>query len=294
MGVACSLRAAGPPHDVQSGAPNALTTRKDGPYRAGAPDRGHSLESLPVTVEALALLLLVAVAGGFVDSMAGGGGLLTVPALLAAGLGPTAALATNKVQSSFGAATATWNYTRGGAVVPRLLAPAIATTFTGAAAGTLLVQRVDPGFLETLLPFLVLAVAAYFLLAPRAGEVERAARLSSRGFAGTAAPAVGFYDGFFGPGTGSFFALAFVSLRGMELTGATAATKVLNLTSNLAAVLFFALGGVPAWRVGLVMAVGQATGARLGSSLVLARGSRLVRPLLVVVSVAISLRLLLT
>lgn len=236
----------------------------------------------------------MAAAAGFVDSIAGGGGLLTVPALLAAGLGPTAALATNKVQSSFGAATATWNYTRGGAVVPRRLAPAIATTFAASAAGTVLVQQVDPGFLEGLLPFLVMGVAVYFLLAPRAGEVERTARLSAGTFAGTAAPAVGFYDGFFGPGTGSFFALAFVSLRGMDLTGATGATKVLNLTSNLAALAFFALGGAPAWRVGLVMALGQAAGARLGSSLVLARGARIVRPLLVLVSVGISMRLLLT
>lgn len=252
------------------------------------------LDPLPVAADVLVLLFVVAMAAGFVDSIAGGGGLLTVPALLAAGLGPTTALATNKVQSSFGAATATWNYTRGGAVVPRELASAVVTTFLGAAAGTLLVQRVDPGFLETLLPFLVLGVAAYFLLAPRVGELERTARVSPGAFAGSAAPAVGFYDGFFGPGTGSFFAVAFVALRGLDLTRATAATKVLNLTSNLAAVLFFALGGVPAWRLGLVMAVGQFVGARAGSSLVLLRGSRVVRPLLVVVSVAISVRLLVT
>lgn len=250
--------------------------------------------SSPVAVEVLLLLFVVGGVAGFVDSMAGGGGLLTVPALLAVGLGPTAALATNKVQSSFGAASATMNYTRGGAVRPRDLLPAIVTTFVGAATGTILVQQVDPGFLETLLPFLVLAIAVYFLVRPEAGQVARAARIGPRPFAATAAPAIGFYDGFFGPGTGSFFALSFVTLRGHDLTRATAHTKVLNLTSNLAALLFFAIGGAPVWVVGLAMAGGQFAGARLGSGLVLARGSRLVRPLLVVVSVAISVRLLVT
>lgn len=249
---------------------------------------------LPVSVEVLLLLFVVGCAAGFVDSMAGGGGLLSVPALLAAGLAPTAALATNKVQSSFGAGSAAWNYTRRGAVRPRDLAPAVATTFVGAACGTILVQQVDPGFLETLLPFLLMAIAVYFLVRPDAGEVERAARLGPGPFAVTAAPAIGFYDGFFGPGTGSFFALSFVTLRGQELVRATAHTKVLNLTSNLAALLFFTLGGAPVWAVGLAMAVGQFIGARLGSNLVLARGSRLVRPLLVVVSIAISIRLLVT
>src|SRR5690606_23496948 len=145
------------------------------PLPSPAPPR--SPVALPVSVEVLALLFLVACLAGFVDSIAGGGGLLTVPALLAAGLGPTAALATNKVQSSFGAASATWNYARGGAVRPRDLLLAIATTFVGAAAGTVLVQQVDPGFLETLLPFLVLAIAVYFLVRPDAGRISRAARI---------------------------------------------------------------------------------------------------------------------
>ena len=240
------------------------------------------------------MLVAVGALAGFVDAIAGGGGLLTVPALLAAGLAPTAALATNKVQSSFGAGSAAWNYARRGAVRPRDLAPAIGTTFVGAAAGTVLVQQVDASLLEVLLPFLVLAIAVYFLVRPDAGAVPRRARVGAGAYAGSAAPAIGFYDGFFGPGTGSFFALSFVALRGHDLTRATAHTKVLNLTSNLAALVFFALGGAPVWAVGLAMAAGQFAGARVGSNLVLARGSRLVRPLLVVVSVAISIRLLVT
>lgn len=250
--------------------------------------------TLPVSVEVLVLLLAVAVVAGFVDSIAGGGGLITIPALLATGMAPAVALATNKVQGSFGSGAATWNYRRRGAVRIRDLTPAVATTFVGAALGTILVQRLDAGFLEDLLPFLLLTIAVYLLLRPDLGHVERAARIGPGAFTVTAAPAIGFYDGFFGPGTGSFFALAFVGLRGQDLTRATAHTKVLNFTSNIASVLFFALGGAPAWAVGLVMGAGQVAGAWLGSHLVMQRGARLVRPLLAVVSLAISLRLLLS
>jgi uncharacterized membrane protein YfcA len=103
---------------------------------------------------------------------------------------------------------------------------------------------------------------------------------------------IGFYDGFFGPGTGSFFAIAFVALAGFGLAKATAHTKLLNFTSNFASLLFFALGGHVLWSVGLAMAIGQYLGARLGSRMVVSHGVRLIRPLLVGISLVISLRLI--
>ena len=239
-------------------------------------------------------LVVVAMAAGFVDSIAGGGGLLTVPALLAAGLPPTTALATNKVQSTAGALTAATTYARGGAVRPRELAPPIITTFAGAATGTLVLTRIDASRLEAVLPWLLLGVAAYVALRPRLGEVETVARLRPRAYTLAVAPVIGAYDGFLGPGTGSFFAISLVGLRGHDLVRATATTKVLNLTSNLTALLVFALAGAPAWLLGALMALGQTLGARLGARTVLTRGSRLVRPALIIVSVALSLRLLLT
>lgn len=239
-------------------------------------------------------LVVVATAAGFVDSIAGGGGLLTVPALLAAGLPPTTALATNKVQSTAGACTAAVTYTRGGAVEPRRLGPPVLTVLLGSATGTLVLTRIDTARLEALLPWLLLAVAAYVAARPRLGEVATAARLRPRTYTLTVAPAIGAYDGFLGPGTGSFFALSLVGLRGHDLTGATAMTKVFNLTSNLAALAVFALAGAPAWLLGAAMAIGQALGARLGARTVLRRGAGLVRPALVVVSVALSVRLLVT
>lgn len=239
-------------------------------------------------------LVLVATAAGFVDSIAGGGGLLTVPALLAAGLPPTTALATNKVQSSVGACTAAVTYTRGGAVEPRRLWPPVLTVLVGAAIGTTVLTRIDSERLEAVLPWLLLALAAYVAAQPRLGEVETAARLRPRTYTLTVAPVIGAYDGFLGPGTGSFFALTLVGLRGHDLTRATATTKVFNLTSNLAALAVFALAGAPAWLLGVAMAFGQALGARLGARSVLRRGAGLVRPALVVVSVALSVRLLVT
>jgi hypothetical protein len=104
---------------------------------------------------------------------------------------------------------------------------------------------------------------------------------------------VGYYDGFFGPGTGSFFAVGFVLLLGWNLSRATGGTKLLNFTSNIASLLFFALGGHVLWGVGLVMGVAQMAGAWLGSHLVIRHGSRIIRPLLVIVSLAVSLKLLL-
>jgi uncharacterized membrane protein YfcA len=247
-----------------------------------------------VTVDpsVLLLLLLVAVVAGFVDSIAGGGGLLTVPALLAAGLGPGAALGTNKLQSVAGSSTAAVTYARGGAVQPRTLVPAVITTFVGSALGTYVVTSIDPSALEQLLPWLLLGIAAYIACKPDLGHVETASRISARAYTAGVAPIIGAYDGFLGPGTGSFFALTLVGLRGHELTRATATAKVLNLTSNAAALLVFIARGVPVWQVGAVMAVGQALGARAGARTVLLRGSRLVRPALIVASVALSLSLL--
>jgi len=249
-----------------------------------------------VIVELPVLLALVGVAivAGLVDSVAGGGGLLTVPALLAAGLPPTTALETNKAQSTAGAFTAAVTYTRGGAVRPRELWPPILTTLLGAATGTLVLTSIDASRLEAALPWLLLVIAGYVAAKPQLGRVETAARIAPRTYTLTVAPLIGAYDGFLGPGTGSFFALTLVGLRGHDLTRATATTKVLNLTSNLTALVVFALAGAPAWLLGLSMAVGQAIGARLGAGLVLTRGAGLVRPALVVVSVALSIRLLLT
>ncbi len=237
-------------------------------------------------------LFAVAVVAGFIDSVAGGGGLLCVPALLAAGLSPAQTLATNKLQGSFGTFSASLKFVRAGQVDLKAFTPSILAVFCGAAAGTLTVQVLDAAFLRDVLPLLLTGVAAYFLFSPRIGEEDRHQRLSLAGFAFSFAPLLGFYDGFFGPGTGSFLVIVLVTLLGFNLLKATAHTKVLNFTSNITSLLFFLLGGKIIWSVGLSMAAGQFLGARLGSHLVLTKGAGIVRPCLVIMSLAITARLI--
>jgi uncharacterized protein len=243
--------------------------------------------------EILASLLGVGTIAGLVDSIAGGGGLLTVPTLLWTGLPPALALGTNKLQGSFGTLAASWSFWHRGLVEPRAMGPQILCTFLGAVLGTLLVQRLDPGFLARLIPLLLIAFAVYFLTSPRVSDRDAHGRIGPLAFALLVCTPVGFYDGFFGPGTGSFFAMGCVALLGHGLRRATAHTKVLNFTSNLAALGTFVAAGQVEWTLGLVMALGQFTGAWLGAHLAVRHGARLIRPLLALVSVGISLKLLL-
>ena len=147
----------------------------------------------------------VALVAGFIDAIAGGGGLLTVPALLATGMPPALVLGTNKLQSSFGSFSATWFYARKELLEWAMIWPAVICTFIGAAIGTLAVQTIDAAILERLLPFLLMAFACYFYFSPRVSDAESSRRLTPMLFALLVGGGVGFYDGFFGPGTGSFF-----------------------------------------------------------------------------------------
>jgi len=246
----------------------------------------------PITNEVLALLLFAAFCGGFVDAIAGGGGLICLPALVAAGLPPAEALATNKLQGSFGTLSSTINYAQKGHVNIREMGQGIAFTFVGSALGTLAVQVMDPALLKQIIPFLLIGAALYFVFGHQATDEDRQHRMEPLPFYFLVGTSCGFYDGFFGPGTGSFFTLAFVALLGFNLIKATAHTKLLNLTSNVASLIFFAIGGYVVWSVGLVMALGQFTGARLGSHMAMTHGAKLIRPILVGVSVIMTAKII--
>lgn len=244
-------------------------------------------------LETLAMLGGVALLAGFVDSIAGGGGLLTVPALLLAGLDPVTAIATNKLQGFFGTASATWSFARAGRVDWRAALPMAAVAGVASIAGALTVQAIPAGLLAGIVPILMLAIALYFGLAHRAGEADVRSRISSGLFTTTLVPAVGFYDGFFGPGAGSFYMVGFVTLLGFGLVKATAHTKVVNLSSNLGSLLLYAASGLVIWPVGLVMGVAALTGAQIGSRLAMRAGAKIIRPLIVIVCCAVAVRLLL-
>lgn len=231
------------------------------------------------TLDLFTLLLLWAAAllAGFVDSIAGGGGLITLPALLAAGLPPFFALGTNKLQSSFGSLSAALSYRKGGLVSFRSMWLGVLFTLLGAAAGTLAVQALDPGLLRWLIPGLLGLVLAWTFLSPELGDRDGRARLAPLPFYLLAGLGLGFYDGFFGPGTGTFWTILLVGVLGLNLKSATAQTKVVNFVSNVTALGAFALGGHVLLLPGLVMGSGQYLGALLGSRLVMRRHVGLVR-----------------
>ena len=236
------------------------------------------------SVEIIGLLFFVALVAGFIDAIAGGGGLITIPALLMTGMPPALALGTNKLQACGGSFSASLYFIRQRAVNVRAVWLLLVMTFIGATLGTILIQQVDASIVKKILPFLIFAIGVYFLLTPKLGDEDRQQRLSYVMFAFTAGFGIGFYDGFFGPGTGSFLSLACVTLLGFNLAKATAHAKVLNFTSNIASLIFFLIGGQIMWVVGLAMMAGQFIGANLGAKMVLSKGKTLIRPMVVVMS----------
>lgn len=236
-------------------------------------------------------LTLVAFCAGFIDAIAGGGGLIMMPALLVSGVPPLYALGTNKLQSMFGTFVAMRNYGAKGLIDWRANLPTALIVFAGAVSGAMLVQVIEAKTLALVIPLLLLANALYILVSPRMSDEDAHQRVSAAGYTPIGG-AIGFYDGFFGPGTGSFFTSTLVALRGYGLTRATALCKYLNWTSNVAAVLLFALSGKVLWLLGLSMAVGAMAGGWLGSHTAMRYGAKLIRPLLVTASVAMTARLL--
>src|SRR5512133_2279189 len=240
----------------------------------------------------VAALTLVALVAGTVDAIAGGGGLLTVPALLAAGLPPHLALATNKGQSVFGSFAALVRFARAGLVDGRRARLTFPLGLAGSLAGAALVLATPPAALRGIVVGLLATAAAFVGL--RRGSPARLEDAPPPRHAplvaGAIAVAIGAYDGFFGPGTGTFLIVAFVALLGDGLAHASAGAKVVNFASNLAAVALFASRGVVLWRIALPMAAAQLGGGWVGAPLAIRRGDALVRRV-VVVTLALAVKL---
>ena len=242
----------------------------------------------------LILLFFVGMIAGTIDTIAGGGGLLTIPALLSVGLPPAAALATNKLQSVFGTFTASAYFVRKKMVNLKEMKLMIASAFIGSILGGITLLQIDASLLEQIIPFLLMAIGIYFLASKDVGAVEKHKLISTSIFSMSFVLIIGFYDGFFGPGTGSFFTIAFIYLLGYNISNATAQTKILNFTTNIASVIFFAIMGKLYILVGLVMGAGQIIGALIGAKLVVLQGQKIIRPLIVIISFSMSIKLLLS
>ena len=237
------------------------------------------------------ILFCVAFFASLIDSIAGGGGLLTTPSMLLVGISPLNVLATNKFQSCFGTFTSTYNYYKNGLLVDNKKILYFVLSFVGSSIGTLLVSRISNDTLESIIPILLIGAAVFFITNKGPNEVKTNEKLLI--LFNLFIFAIGFYDGFFGPGTGSFFVLTFIIIKGANIMQSTAITKLLNFASNFAAFIIFGLQGYVIWYLGLVMAVAQIAGAFTGSRFAIRNGEKVVRPVLVIVSILLSLRILL-
>jgi uncharacterized membrane protein YfcA len=240
----------------------------------------------------IGLLVLVALVAGVVDAIAGGGGLLTLPALVALGLPPHLALGTNKGQSVFGSSSALVAFARAGLVEGRRARLSFPLGLGGALLGAWLVLQVRPEVLRPVVVGLLVAAALFVGLrrAPPRPEARVPAALVLP-VAGAWAFLVAGYDGFFGPGTGTFLIVGYVALLGDSLTRASAAAKVVNFASNLAALALFASRDAVVWKVALPMGAAQLVGGQIGAHLAVRRGDVLVRRVVLLVVLALSLKL---
>lgn len=238
------------------------------------------------------VLFLVGLVAGTVDAIAGGGGLLALPALLGYGVPAPVALGTAKLQGAFGSGSAAWHYSRQGAVDLGECRLGFILTALGAVGGAFAVRWLDPQFLGLLIPWLLGVIVVYLILRPRLGETNRHHRLDRGPFYLLFGLGLGFYDGFFGPGVGSFWTIAFVTVLGHDFVRAAGHTKVMNFASNLAALGIFASAGAVLWLPGLAMGAGQLLGGRLGVHLAMTRGARFVRPVFLVMAALVALKLI--
>lgn len=240
----------------------------------------------------IALLTLVAFIAGLIDAIAGGGGLLTVPALLTAGLPPHLVFGTNKGSAVFGSGAAFWRFLRAGLVDGRRARWLFPLGFLGSLAGAALVLMVDPKVLRPLVLVLLLGagVVVAFVRPPLTSS-ERPDPTRPLFKAGVIALVIGAYDGFFGPGTGTFLILSFVTVLHLSLQQASANAKVVNFASNLAAVVLFVSRDLVVWKVSIPMAVGQFVGGTVGAGLAVKGGDRLVRRVVLGVVLALVAKL---
>lgn len=240
------------------------------------------------------LVSLASLLAGFVDAIVGGGGLVLVPALFATfpNTHPATLFGVNKSASVWGTAIATAQYSRRVQMRWQALLPAAAAGFAGSFAGAWVVTVISPEFLRKLLPFVLVAVLGYTLAKKELGK-HHTPTLTGRtemAMASAIGLVIGFYDGFFGPGTGSFFVFLFVRLLGYDFLNASASAKLLNTATNLAALILFALKGHVWWHFALALAVANVLGSVIGTHMALKHGTGFVRVVFIGVVSALILK----
>ena len=243
------------------------------------------------SLEILTFLFFVAMIAGFLDTLVGGGGLLAVPALLLSGIPPIYVLGTNKFQGSMGTGVATLLLFRKKKLNWSAIKYLMLVSFIGSVIGGVIVQFIDTKALSFAIPIVLVFISIYFIISPKPKKTSKSSA-SSKSFDKYAVPAVGFYDGMFGPGAGSFFVMTAVMLKKLEIIQATILAKPLNFASNIAGfIVFFSFGHI-AFLIGLIMMVGQLIGAFFGTHYLLKANPLVIRFLIVIMSISMLARYL--
>lgn len=250
---------------------------------------------MQVTGWLLALFAVVGLAAGFIDAVVGGGGLIQVPALLLIpGIAPVQALGTNKLGSIMGVSTSSVTYYRRLHPDMRTAAPMALVAFLAAIGGAAVAAHLPGDALQPLIVVALVLVAVHVLTKPTLGQATDLRWRGNQhyGMAALVGLVVGFYDGFLGPGAGSFFVIGLVSVLGYAFLPATAMAKMVNFATNVGALVFFVPSGAVLWQVGLVMGAGNVVGAYLGARTAVARGSRFIRVAFVIVVTVLIVKLI--
>lgn len=244
----------------------------------------------------LAVLVALSFVAAFIDSIVGGGGVISLPALLAAGLPPHLALGTNKLAGTGASLAATVRYARAGVIVLPLALTLIPFSVAGGILGAAAILQIDARFVKGLVLAMMILMTFYVVLRKEFGARNGYAGPTrvATALAATSALLIGFYDGFLGPGTGSILLFAFLAIQRFDFVRAAGHGRVLNFASNAAALLWFALHGSIVWAVGLPMMVAMLAGAWTGSRYALKHGARWIKLLFVAVTSALLVRLFLT
>lgn len=245
---------------------------------------------MELSIDMLFFLFAASVVAGTMDTMVGGGGLITLPSLMLTGMSPINALGTNKLQGCIGTGTATFLLLRQSKIRWRHVRPLFVAAFVGSVIGTVAVQFVSQKSLSVVIPIVLVLIIGYFLFYNPRGSSNLSIKVGARKFTCLVVPGIGFYDGMFGPGTGSFFTFSNVLLRRAKLVFATATAKPLNFATNVASLTVFILFGHVIWHVGIVMMLGQLIGARLGVHLLYRVNPQYLRVFVIIVCLIMLVR----
>ena len=251
------------------------------------------MELINYPVEILVFLFAIGGLAGFLNTLGGCGGLLTIPALLMSGLPPIFALGTHKLQTTVGVGSATLLLFKKKKFLWRRVRSIVITAFLGAIVGAFIVQYIDTTTLSVIVPIVLVVTGVYFLVEPSLTKTLFTSKTSyGDTYRDVVIPVIGFYDGMFGPGTGSFFVLASTVYKRIGLITASIIAKPLNFSTNIASVIVFILYGHIVWELALLMMVSQIIGSILGAQYLIKANPTVIRVLIVVVSFTMMIKYL--